>query len=244
MGRRIYGKITVTGEKAPDTEMRVVAWDADDDDDEHMGIAPLSPDGSYSIEYSGKVWDWKTVPITGWRPDIYVVVEWLNPETAAWQCVGRSKVYSDHDVRDDKEINLAVTLPWTDERTIYGCVTDSHGKPLKGYTVTAWDEDPTAVRTIGAGGEGPPSAVTTTERARFMGSSTTDENGRYTIRYSANPWENGSPWTIREGLGMWWRPDIYIKVHRKTGSGVAYRSPTHQNILPHAGARIDASFEE
>ena len=246
MARKIYGKITVTGDKPPGTQLRVVAWDADRDEDERMGIVPVAEDGSYEIEYSGKDWDWSPLHVVGaWRPDIYIVVEWLDPVIFAWRCVGRSKVYSDQDVRVDREIDLAVTLPFTNFCTVYGLVKNRLGKPLGGYTVTAWDEAPPATRTAGrTGGEGPtPAASGMQEAMRFLGSAVTDGKGEYRIQYSGNPWDTPTRANVFEG-GVWWYPDIFIRVHRKTGSGVNYRSPTHQNVLPLLGVRIDALIEE
>lgn len=40
-----------------------------------------------------------------------------------------------------------------------------------------------------------------------------------------------------------WRPDIFIKVHRKDGSGVLHRSLTRQNVMNLTGVRIDAKIE-
>jgi len=246
MGRRIYGKIALTGDKPPGTQLRVVAWDADRDEDERMGIAPVADDGSYEIQYSGKQWDWAPLQaLRTSRPDIYIVVEWLDPSIFAWRCVGRSKVYSDQDVREDREIDLAVTLPFTNFCTVYGLVKSKLGKPLEGYTVTAWDEATPAIRGAGrTGGEVPvPAALGMEEAVRFLGSATTNSNGEYTIRYSGNPWDTPTRYSLSEG-GVWWYPDIFIRVHRKAGSGVNYRSPTHQNVLPLIGVRIDAVIDE
>ena len=79
MARRIYGRINVEGGIPSGTEMRVTAWDADVDDDDRMGTVKVAVDGSYSIDYEDVNWDWSPVRLgSGWRPDVYVVVEWLD----------------------------------------------------------------------------------------------------------------------------------------------------------------------
>jgi len=244
MARKILGKISVEGGIPPGSSLRVLAWDADVDDDDHMGTAQVSEDGFYSIEYRGGDWDWSPFkPAATWRPDIYVVVEWLDPISLMWKQVGRSKVYSNQEMREDREINLSVDLPHTNVSTAYGYVTDVDGKPLQGYTVTAWDEDPSAIRRIEAGEESPALAGGV-EREKFLGSAVTAENGEFRIKYAPNPWETTPRWVMREDQGAWWRPDIFIKVHNKDGSGVLHRSPTRQNVINLTGVRIDTKIEE
>jgi hypothetical protein len=242
MARKIHGKINVENFKPPGTLLRVVAWDADIDADDHMGIAPVAEDGSYSIEYKDDKWDWSPVEaVSQWRPDIYVVIEYFDPLGAFWRPIAKSKVYSNQDVRLDREIDLTVSMPNTDARTVYGRLTDENGNPLKGFTVTAWDEDPTALRNPEPGREVPAVAGGVTG-AEFMGSAVTDENGEYRIHYDKNWWDQVGHWSARAGAGAWWRPDVFIKVHNESGSGVMYRSPTHQNILQGTGVRIDAKI--
>lgn len=244
MARKIFGKIIVEGGKPPGAKLRVVAWDADVDEDDHMGTALVADDGSYSIEYAGGDWDWAPLhPITTWRPDIYVVVEWLDPSSAMWRCVGKSRVYSNQRIREDREIDLAVTLPHTNACTAYGWVINKQGKPLQGYTVTAWDEDPGAVRRAETAPDGPPPIPGELGKAGFLGSAVTDGDGGYRIQYAVNPWEAAPRWIVRGGLGAWWRPDIFIRVHKRLGSGVLYRSPTYQDILHLTGVRIDAKID-
>ncbi|MFB0558161.1 MAG: hypothetical protein ACETVY_03480 [Candidatus Bathyarchaeia archaeon] len=245
MARRIYGKINVMGGMPIGSRLRVVAWDADVDDDDHMGMALVAEDGTYSIEYSGENWDWSPVkPTTSWRPDIYVVVEWMDPVNNTWKVVEKSKVYSNQDTREDREINLNVNIPTTNACMVYGCVTDVEGNPIDGYTVTAWDEDPFATRRAMREGleslrlEGKP------EAAEFLGSAVTNERGEYRIQYAANYWETLPRWSMRGEATAWWRPDIFIKVHRMSESGVLYRSPTSQNVISITGVKIDAKLEK
>ncbi len=240
MARKIFGKISVENLKPLGTKLRVVAWDADIDEDDHMGLTEVEEDGSYSIEYEDKKWDWSpTESVTNWRPDICIVVEWLDPLGAFWRPILRSKTYSNQDVREDKEINLSVTIPNTNAQTVYGSVTEAIGDPVEGLTVTAWDDDPSAQRAaVSQGGE-----AAKGDGVKFMGSAVTDKNGEYSIKYTGNFWDQAPHWSVRAGSGAWWRPDIFIKV-QKEGVGVMYRSPTHENVLQGTGVRIDAKIEE
>jgi hypothetical protein len=242
--RKIFGKISVENIKSSGTKLRVVAWDADIDEDDHMGLTEVSEDGSYSIEYKDDKWDWSpTTSVTNWRPDIYIVVEWFDPLGAFWRPVSRSKTYSNQDVRDDKEINLSVTIPNTNARTVYGRVTNINGDPVEGLTVTAWDDDPSAQRAIQSQGGEAARADAKGEAIKFMGSTVTNENGEYSIKYSGNFWDQAPHWSVRAGSGAWWRPDIFIKV-QKEGVGVMYRSPTYENVLQGTGVCINAKIEE
>lgn len=239
MARKIYGKIQVEGGIPPDTQMRVIAWDADIDEDDHMGIAQVESDGSYSLEYKDAKWDWSpTKAVSQWRPDIYVVVAWLDERTDAWQQLAKSKVYSDQDVREDREIDLAVDLPFTNTSTIYGWVKDGEGEPLKGLTVTAWDERPWRIAEAA-----PPAAQEESgdqEPTDFLGSAVTNIEGHYRIRYASSRFALTLDRLMREGIEAYRRPDIFIKILRGEGSGVLYRSPTIQNVISITGCRIDA----
>lgn len=246
MARKIFGAINVESVKPPSTILRVVAWDADVDEDDHMGIAIVSEDGSYSIEYDDDKWDWSpSIVSTSWRPDVYIVVEWFDSTTALWRPVSKSKVYSNQDVREDREINLSVKIPSTLANTVYGKVTDKHGKAMEGFTVTAWDEDPYAIRAPSMGVESSDisPAAGGRESANFLGSAVTDGNGWYSIPFAGSWWEQVRVRGTGARIGTWWRPDIFIKMLKKAGSGVLYRSPTHQNILHVTGVRIDARIE-
>jgi len=243
MARKIYGKVQVEGGIAPGTMMRVLAWDADIDEDDHMGVTQVEPDGSYSIEYTDTKWDWSpTKAVSNWRPDIYIVVEWFNQRNEVWQQVAKSKVYSDQDVREDREINLAVTLPHTNTRTIYGWVTNEEGPPLRGFTVTAWDEKTKRIRASTS--PDTQEELVDQEPADYLGSAVTDDNGHYRIRYAASRFELTLDRLMREGIEAYRRPDIFIKVHRKDEAGILYRSPTRQNIISITGCRIDAEIDE
>jgi hypothetical protein len=243
MARRIFGKIQVEGGITPGTKMRVLAWDADIDEDDHMGVANVEADGSYSLEYADANWDWLPAKaVSRWRPDIYVVVEWFDDRNEAWQQVAKSKVYSDQDVRDDREINLSVALPHTNTSTIYGWVNNKEGRSLEGFTVTAWDEKPGV-----AGAPASPDLQADPgerEPADYLGSAVTDDNGHYRIRFAASRFALTLDRLMREGIDAYRRPDIFIKVHRRDGPGILYRSPTRQNIISITGCRIDAKVNE
>lgn len=246
MVRRIFGTISVENIRPPGTMLRVVAWDADVDEDDHMGITHISEDGSYSIQYEDEKWDWApSIVSASWRPDIYIVVEWFDSVTALWRPISKSKVYSNQDVREDREINLSVRIPSTSANTVYGKVTNKLGEPLEGFTVMAWDEDPSALRALSTGIEdsGEPSATGKRESANFLGSAVTDSNGEYRIQFAGSWWEQVRVRGLGARIGTWWRPDIFIRVLKKAGAGVLYRSPTHQNILHITGIRIDAKID-
>ncbi len=243
MARRIYGKINVMGGMPVGSMLRVVAWDADVDDDDHMGMAPVAEDGTYSIEYLGENWDWSPMrPAISWRPDIYVVVEWMDPVNKTWKVLEKSRVYSNQDTREDREINLNVNVPRTNACMVYGYVIDVKGNPVEGYTVTAWDEDPFATRRAVREGPEPLPSESRPEAAEFLGSAVTNANGEYRIQYAANYWETLPRWSVRGEAAAWWRPDIFIKVHKKQEPGVLYRSPTSQNVINITGVRIDAKI--
>ncbi len=244
MARKIFGKINIENLEASGAKLRVVAWDADIDEDDHMGLTEVKENGSYSIEYKDDKWDWSpTKSVTNWRPDIYIAVEWLDPLGAFWRPILKSKTYSNQDVREDKEINLSVTIPNTMAQTVYGCVTNANGDPVEGLTVTAWDDDPSAQRAIQSQGGEAARANARVDGVKHMGSAVTNENGEYSIKYSGNFWDEAPHWSVRAGSGAWWRPDIFIKV-QKEGTGVIYRSPTHENVLQGTGVCINAKIEE
>lgn len=48
MARKIFDKISVEGGMPPGANLRVLAWDADMDDDDHMRIVQVAEDGFYS----------------------------------------------------------------------------------------------------------------------------------------------------------------------------------------------------
>lgn len=243
MARRIFGSISVENVKSSGTQLRVIAWDADIDEDDHMGSAAVAEDGSYIIEYKDEKWDWSPVhSSTGWRPDIYVVVEWLDPFVGLWKPIAKSKVFSDQDMRYDRKINLSVTIPNTNSRTIYGRVIDGNSLPLEGYTVTAWDED-VAVDRGESEKRGVASMAAGAVTAEFMGSAMTDQNGEYRILYAGNWWDEGGHYGVRAGRGTWWRPDVFVKVHKKERSGVLCRSTTHQDVHQGTGVKIDVTVE-
>jgi hypothetical protein len=79
-------------------------------------------------------------------------------------------------------------------RTIYGTVVDSNGRPVQGYRVRALDSD-----TVGNDEE--------------MAETTTDASGNYYMTYRKRTWDGPK-------VGTAWRPDIYIVVAKpKPGGG-------------------------
>ena len=141
MVRKIFGKIQSEWGIPPEVQMRVNVWDADIDQDDHMGTAQVNPDGTYSVEFTEEKWDWSPMDsVTKWRPDVYFVVEVFDEINNIWNQLEKSKVYTDLDVHEDQEINLYVNFSYTNSNSIYGLVKDKDGKPLKDLTISAWDE--------------------------------------------------------------------------------------------------------
>ena len=218
--------------------MRVIVWDADVDEDDHMGTAQVNQDGTYLIEFTDEKWDWSPVgSITKWRPDVYVVVEVFDEVTRLWKEITRSKVYSDLDVRVDQEINLSVNLSYTNSNSIYGSITTKDGNPLKDLTVSAWDEKKSLF-----GSRVSDESSQMTESTDFIGSAKTNEVGQYRIMYDPSRFVLTLDRLMREGLDAYRRPDIFIKIHNRDGRGVLFRSPTKQNVICQLGCRIDAQI--
>ena len=244
MSRRIFGKIQSEWGIPPEIQMRVIIWDADLDEDDHIGTAQVNQDGSYSIEFTEEKWDWSPLDsIKKWRPDIYIVVEVFDEIYGVWKELAKSKVYSDLDVRDDIEINLFVNLSYTNSNTIYGYIKSKDGNPLQGLTISAWDEKSNLIgsqTTVESGKIATESdhAVSTD----YIGSSQTNEGGQYRILFDPNKFSITLDRVMREGLNAMRRPDIFIKVHNLNGRGVLFRSPTTQNVICQLGCRIDITL--
>lgn len=238
MARKIFGKIHVEWGIPPDAKMRVMAWDADYEDDDRMGESEVNLDGTYLIEYPDIKWDWSpTKIVSSWRPDVYVVVENYNKESETWEQVAKSKVFNDQDIREDIEINLSVDLSLTNSNSIYGKIIDFTGKPVNGLKVTAWDEKPIIQSTS-------ETRARLQEYEEFLGSATTNNDGDYRIRYDPRKFEITLDRILREGILAYRRPDLFIKVHEKDEEEFIYRSPTRQNIICALGCRIDAKINK
>jgi len=77
---------------------------------------------------------------------------------------------------------------------VYGAVVDSHGIPVTGYRVRAFDADP-------VGGD------------ELMAETTTNVAGQYSMTYRKGTWDGPK-------VGTAWRPDIYVVVAKpKPGGG-------------------------
>ena len=244
MARKIFGKIQSEWGFPPEVQMKVIVWDADIDDDDHIGTAQVNHDGTYSIEFADKKWDWSPIEsITKWRPDVYIVVEVFDEIYGVWKELARSKVYSDLDVRDDQEINLFVNFSYTNSNTIYGIVKSKDGAPLKDLTISAWDEK---ISLFGSQTlTEPPQKMVESVRVGstdYIGSAQTNEEGLYRILFDPSKFSITLDRVMREGLDAMRRPDIFVKVHNLEGSGVLSRSPTKQNIICQLGCRIDVQI--
>jgi len=244
MTRKIYGKIQSEWGIPPEVKMKVIVWDADIDDDDHMGTARVNHDGTYFIEFAKEKWDWSPVgSITKWRPDVYIVVEVFDEVYSVWKELARSKVYSDLDVHEDQEINLFVNLSYTNSNTVYGIVKSKDGTPLKDLTISAWDEKKSLFgsQTLT---EPPQKMVDSASVGSidYIGSSKTNEEGRYRILFDPSKFNITLEKVMKDGLDAMRRPDIFIKVHNLDGNGVLSRSPTKQNIICQLGCRIDMSI--
>lgn len=239
MPRKIFGKIQSEWGIPPDVKMRVIVWDADLDDDDHIGTAEVKKDGQYSIEFIDEKWDWSPIDsITRWRPDVYVVVEIFDAYNSIWKEITRSKVYSDLDVRTDQEINLFVNFSYTNSNSIYGYIKTKEGDPIKDITVSAWDErkirfSPQLIN------ESASISVSPSESMDYIGSSQTNTQGEYRILFDPSKFALTLDRLMREGLDAYRRPDIFIKIHNLDGKGILTRSPTKQNVICQLGCRID-----
>ena len=242
MVRKIYGKIQSEWGIPPRVQTKVTVWDADVDEDDHIGTVVVNPDGTYVIEFADEKWDWSPLgSITKWRPDVYVVVEAFDDVYGIWKELARSKVYSDLDIREDQEINVHVNFSYTNSNTVHGFVKTRDGKPLKDMTVSAWDERITLFQSTDepstvAAGSSP------AESTDFIGSSKTNNEGQYRIMYNPDRFALTLDRLMREGLDAYRRPDIFIKVHNPDGKGVLFRSPTKQNVICQLGCRIDVQL--
>jgi hypothetical protein len=244
MTRKIYGQIQSEWGIPPEFQVRVMVWDADFDDDDHIGSAMVDQYGNYQIEFTDEKWDWSPIgSITRWRPDVYIVVEVFDENTQMWKELARSKVYSDLDVREDQEINLYVNFSYTYSNTIYGSIKTAGGEPLIEHVVSAWDEKKSI---LGMQTKTETSqAISDTglmEPASYIGSSKTNKEGQYRIMYDPSKFAMSLDRLMREGLDAWRRPDIFIKVHNPDGKGVLHRSPTKLNVICQLGCRIDVNL--
>ena len=156
--------------------MRVHIWDADIDNDDHMGTTQVNQDGTYTIEITDKKWDWS--PLTNaWRPDVYLVVEVFNEIYGTWNELTRSEIYSDLDLREPQEINLHANFSYTNSNSIYGYVRTKEGKPLTEVVVSAWDEKISIYGSLPLSSSSQTDELSPGESSIFIGSSPTNEKG-------------------------------------------------------------------
>ena len=239
MARKIFGKIMSEWGIPPELKMRVLVWDADVDEDDHMGTTHVNKDGSYSIEFTDDKWDWSPIPSsTKWRPDVYVVVEVFDELSGTWKELERSKVYSDLDIRQDQEIDLFVNISYTNNNSIYGYVKSKEGNPLSEITVSAWDEK---IRLNRSQLSTPQDIdeLSPDEQSVYIGSSITNEKGAYRILFDSELFAVTLERVLKDGFDAMRRPDIFVKIHNPDGKGIMFRSPTKQNVICQLGCRID-----
>ncbi|MBN1570578.1 MAG: hypothetical protein JXA73_22230 [Acidobacteria bacterium] len=103
--RTVYGRITDPSGKGV-ANLLVRAWDSDEGSDDFMGDAYTNSNGDYSIRYRDGHWDPAPHGITKWRPDIYITV--MVRVGNDWVRTAKSKIHSDHPLRDDLRINEGV----------------------------------------------------------------------------------------------------------------------------------------
>jgi hypothetical protein len=239
--KKIFGKIESEWGIPPELRMRVLAWDSDIDDDDHMGTSQVNPDGTYTIEISDKKWDWS--PFTNaWRPDVYLVVEVFNDIYETWNEVTRTEIRSDLDLRDPQEINLYVDFSYTNSNSIYGSIKTKEGKPLSKVIVSAWDEKISIYGSQPLGSSSQTDEMNPGDSSVFIGRSQTNEKGEYRILFDPNKFAITLDRVLKEGLDAMRRPDIFIKVHNLDGEKELFRSPTKQNVICQFGCKIDAQI--
>lgn len=111
MAPKIFGTIKDTKTDQGVKGLRVEAWDDDyPDRDDFMGFARTRVKGDYTISYSRRDWDpsishWPTTSL----PDIYISVFTRNA-TGQWVKLAKSRVYSDHKLENDLQIDLDVEI--------------------------------------------------------------------------------------------------------------------------------------
>jgi hypothetical protein len=104
--RTILGQVKDESGK-PVRGLLVKAWDDDSSsDNDFMGQSYTDANGKYRIVYRGGHWDPYPHRITKWRPDIFVKV--LVNADGYWIKTAKSRVYSDHKLKNDLTINLTV----------------------------------------------------------------------------------------------------------------------------------------
>ena len=195
--RKTKGKITING--IPTRGLRVKAFDQDYVSgtpvfSSCLGETTTDSNGNYSISYSPNAYgglpgdedniDWRAV-----KPDLYIEV---------WRGVIRLKKSSVRRDVTSEEVTINLNIQETiQNRKTKGKIT-INGVPTRGLTVKAYDQD----YPLGA-----------PVFSSFLGETTTDSNGNYSISYSPNAY-GGLP---GDEDNIDWRavkPDLYIEVWR------------------------------
>ena len=111
MQRKIYGNITNRANGGlPVQGLKVEAWDDDwPEGDDFMGKAITNANGQYEIPYSDGFWDASLSGLSSWLPDIFITVDIRN-SAGRWVRLGKSRVYKDHSLNEDRQIDLKVTI--------------------------------------------------------------------------------------------------------------------------------------
>lgn len=111
MAKKIYGQITnKAGGGLPVKGLRVEVWDDDwPDGDDFLGRDITNGEGRYEISYHDGYWDPSVPGLSSWLPDIYITVEIKN-SSGKWVRLGKSKVFKDHPLSDDLQIDVVVNI--------------------------------------------------------------------------------------------------------------------------------------
>jgi len=127
MPRKLFGQITdVTSNEMPIKGLKIEAWDDDwPNGDDYMGRGFTDQSGKYKISYHPGNWDTDLIGLTSRFPDIYITVDIKN-SSGKWVRLGKSRVYKDHPLTEDLQIDLGVKLTPKEIKRI-PFIPDQHG---------------------------------------------------------------------------------------------------------------------